>query len=200
MIKFYRKIYQSGLRYENIMKINKYLFASLVFAAFIFGLSLEANAQRRRAPRKRAATTATTTAAATAAANAAEVKASARKVSDQLKNVTRFVYLLGGIAKNIEAIDLDAKTRKLSTSALNTNETNKKAVIQAIANFRAGLAALETEFRSKPALKLYNFQIQGISDLSAQAEDLAVGGQFTESGKVFLSIVEKLSDTLVSLP
>jgi hypothetical protein len=183
------------------MKINKYLFVSLVFAAFIFGLSFEANAQKRRTTRKRAPAAKTTTAAAaTAAANAAEIKVSARKVSDQLKNVTRFVFLLGGIAKNIEAIDLDAKSRKLSASALNINETNKKAVIQGIANFRAGLAALETEFRSKPALKLYNFQIQGISDLSAQAEDLAAGGQFTESGKVFLSIVEKLSDTLVSLP
>lgn len=184
------------------MKINKYLFVSLVFAAFIFGLSFEANAQKRRTTRKRPAATRTTaaTTAATNAANAAEVKASARKVSDQLKNVTRFVYLLGGIAKNIEAIDLDSKTRKLSASALNLNETNKKAVIVAITNFRAGLAALETEFRSKPALKLYNFQIQGISDLSAQAEDLAANGQFTEAGKVFLSIVEKLSDTLVSLP
>jgi hypothetical protein len=184
------------------MKINKYLFASIVFAAFIFGLTLEANAQRRRTTRKRPAATKTTAAAtaATNAANVAEVKASARKVSDQLKNVTRFVFLLGGIARNIEDIDRDAKTRKLSTAALNANETNKKAVIQGIANFRAGLAALETEFRSKPALKLYNFQIQGISDLSAQAEDLAVGGQFVESGKVFLSIVEKLSDTLVSLP
>lgn len=184
------------------MKINKYLFVTLVFAAFIFGLSLEANAQKRRATRKRptATRTAAVTTAAATAASAAEVKASARKVSDQLKNVTRFVYLLGGIARNIEDIDRDAKTRRLSTAALNANETNKKAVIQGIANFRAGLAALETEFRSKPALKLYNFQIQGISDLCAQAEGLAAGGQFTESGKVFLSIVEKLSDTLVSLP
>lgn len=182
------------------MKINQYIFATLIFAAFVFGLSLEANAQRRRAPRKRAATSAAATAAAATAANAAEVKASARKVSDQLKNVTRFVYLLGGIARSIEDIDRDAKTRKVSQAALNANETNKKAVIQGIANFRAGLAALETEFRSKPALKLYNFQIQGISDLCAQAEDLASSGQFTESGKVFLSIVEKLSDTLVSLP
>lgn len=180
------------------MKIMKNTFVLFVFATFLFGLSLEANAQRRRAPRRRAATT--TTAAATAAANSAEVKANARKVSDQLKNVTRFVYLLGGIAKNIEDIDRDAKTRKLSTAALNTNETNKKAVVQSLANLRAGLTALETEFRSKPALKLYNFQIQGISDLGSQAESLAVSGQFTESGKVLLSIVEKLSDTLVSLP
>ncbi|HEX8638351.1 MAG TPA: hypothetical protein VF692_09830, partial [Pyrinomonadaceae bacterium] len=105
------------------MKIMKNLFVLLAFATVLFGLSLETNAQRRRTTRRRAATTASTTAAATAAANSAEVKASARKVSDQLKNVTRFVYLLGGIAKNIEAIDLDARSRKLSTSALNTNET-----------------------------------------------------------------------------
>ena len=200
MIKFYRKIYQPGLRYENTMKNMKNTFVLLAFATLLFGLGLETNAQRRRAPRKRAANTATTTAAATAAANSAEVKANARKVSDQLKNVNRFVFLLGGIAKNIEDIDRDAKTRKLSTAALTANETNKKAVVQSLANLRAGLAALEADFRARPALKLYNFQIQGLSDLGAQAESLAAGGQFTESGKVLLSIVEKLSDTLVSLP
>jgi hypothetical protein len=33
-----------------------------------------------------------------------------------------------------------------------------------------------------------------------QAENLASGGQFTDSGKMLLAIVEKLSDTLVALP
>ena len=168
-------------------------------SAFVFCLNLEAQAQKRKPVRKRATTTAKT-AAATAAANAAEVRSSAEKVSVQIKNVTKFVYLLGGIAKNIEDIDRDAKARKLSQTALNLNDTNKKAVLQSLRNLTAGLAALETEFRAKPALRNYNFPIQGISDMSLQAESLASDGQFTESGKMLLSIVEKLSDTLVGLP
>ena len=50
------------------------------------------------------------------------------------------------------------------------------------------------------ALKNYQFQISGISDLAANAEDQATNGQFTESGKTLLLVIEKLSDTLVALP
>jgi len=180
------------------MKFTKNILTVLTVLAFVFCLTSAANAQKRKKPAKRTTTAAKNTA--TAAANAAEIKASAGKVSTQIKNVTKFIYLLGGIARTIEDIDRDAKTKRISQAALNLNETNKKAVIQSLRNLRAGLAALETEFRAKPALRLYNFNIQGISDMSGQAEDLATAGQFTESGKMLLSIVEKLSDTLVSLP
>lgn len=180
------------------MKNTKKLLMMFVLSAFVFCLTLEAQAQKRKPTRKRTST-ATKTAAATAA-NAAEIKSSAEKVSTQIKNVTKFVYVLGGIAKSIEEIDRDAKTKKLSQGALNLNDTNKKLVLQSLRNVTAGLAALESEFRAKPALRNYNFQIQGISDMSMQAENLASGGQFTDSGKMLLAIVEKLSDTLVNLP
>lgn len=162
----------------------------IVLAAvfFIFGSAIEANAQKRRTPRKRTAAVNTTN-------NAAEIRESATKVSTQLKNLDKFIYLLGGIAANIE--DIDKKSRGQQVLQ---NEANKRNVIAAIRNFRAGLNALETDFMSKPSLKNYNFQIQGISDLGAQAEDLAASGKFTESGKVLLSVIEKLSDTLVYLP
>ena len=180
------------------MKFIRNILTALTVLTFVFCLNLEAHAQKRRTATKRTTTAAKNTA--TAPANAAEIKASAGKVSSQIKNVTRFIYLLGGIARGIEDIDKEAKTRKISQTALNLNDTNKKNVIQSLKNLRAGLAALEAEFRTKPALRLYNFHIQGISDMGGQAEDLAMTGQFTESGKMLISIVEKLSDTLVSLP
>ena len=55
-------------------------------------------------------------------------------------------------------------------------------VVTTIKNLRAGFAALEIEFRTKPALKPYLFQIQGISDMTGVAEDQASAGQLTESG------------------
>ena len=180
------------------MKFTKIILTAFTFLAFVFCMASEANAQKRKRPAKR--TTAAQTAAATAAANAAEVKAGAEKVSTQIKNVSKFIYVLGGIARTIEDIDKEAKTKKLSSAALTQNDTNKKAVIASLRNVSAGLGALEAEFRSKPALKNYNFQIQGISDMSVQAESLASGGEFIESGRMLLAIIEKLSDALVRLP
>lgn len=150
-------------------------------------------AQKRR-------TTAKKTTAVKPAVNALEIKAGAEKVSTQIKNLTKFIYLLGGIARSIEDIDKDARTGKFSRAAVNQNEINKKNVIASIRNLRAGLAALEVEFRTKPALKPYLFQIQGVTEICGQSEDLAVSGQFTESGRALLLVIEKLSDTLTVMP
>ena len=47
------------------------------------------------------------------------------------------------------------------------------------------MIALEVDFRTKPQLQKYLINIQGISDMSGRAEDLANGGEFVESGKMF---------------
>ncbi len=126
-----------------------------------------------------------------------DLRSGAEKVSIQIKNVTKFIYVLGGVASGIEAIDKDPKANK---SAKNANAANKQAVMQSIRNLQAGLAALEVDFRTKAALKKFLPQIQGITDLSAQTEELAATGRFSESGKPLLLVVEKLSDTLAFMP
>ena len=167
-----------------------------ITAAFVclLCLTFSAQAQKRKTTKK------TTTVAATTAATTAEIKEGAEKVSTQLKNVSKFIYKLGGVARVIEDLDLDIADGKASRGAADLNAKNKQAVITAIGNLRAGLAALEVEFRTKPALRTYLFQIQGISDMTGVAEDQAAAGQLTESGKTLLMVVEKLSDTLAALP
>ncbi len=121
----------------------------------------------------------------------------AQKVSNQVMNVTKFLYVLGGAAKGMEDIDRDTKANKAARDA---NALNKTKFIQTIRNLRAGLAVLEVDFRTKPLLKKYLVKIDGITALSAQAEDLAVAGKFSESGRPLVMVVEKLSDTLVAMP
>ncbi len=121
----------------------------------------------------------------------------AQRVSNQVMNVTKFLYLLGGIAKGIEDLDKDTRANR---AALDKNAANKQGVIQTIRNLRAGLAALEVDFRTKPLLRKYLLKIEGIAALSSQSEDLAAAGRFSESGRPLVSVVEKLSDTLVAMP
>ncbi len=128
---------------------------------------------------------------------AAPLQSDAQKVANQVTNVTKFIYLLGGIAKGIEDIDNDPKANR---AALDRNTANKKAFIQTIRNLRAGLAALEVDFRTKPLLRKYLLKIEGITDLSAQSEDLAMAGKFSESGRPLVLVIEKLADTLVAMP
>ena len=176
------------------MKIN--LIKSATILAFVLCLAFSANAQKRKPTGKR--TTRQTTAITTT--NSVEIKSVANKVSTQIKNVTKFIYVLGGVAKGIEDIDAEAKNRKVSRSVLDQNEKFKQNVNQSLRNLRAGLVALEIEFRTKPALRNYNFQIQGISDMTGTAENQATAGQLRESGKTLLLVIEKLADTLAALP
>ncbi|MDQ3323023.1 MAG: hypothetical protein M3525_11445 [Acidobacteriota bacterium] len=175
------------------MKTNKNFLMLIALFAFLAFMTVSVDAQRRRTPAKR-----TPKPAATISPSSAEIKQGAEKVSTQLKNVTKFIYVLGGVAGGIEDIDKDSG--KVSRAAADLNEENKQKVIQTIRNLRAGLAALEVEFRTKPALKNYLFQINGITDIGGSAEDEAAAGQFVQSGKTLLLVVEKLADTLAALP
>ena len=163
--------------------------------------SVEMSAQRRPTPRRTPKPSANAAAtAAAAAALAADVRKGAGKLAVQINNVTRFLYTLGGIANRIEDLDKEAQSRRVSREAAAANEENKAKVLKAIGNLRAGIAALEVEFRANPNLRKFLPTIDGITDLTGESEDLAVAGMFSEAGRPLLSLVEKLSETLAAMP
>jgi hypothetical protein len=129
-----------------------------------------------------------------------DVRAARVKVSNQASNVGQFVNVMGPIAQSIEALDNEARTRKIAPASAQANETNKQKLMAAIRNMRAGIETLETEFKTKPALKIYLVKIQGISDLAAQSENLAFGGKYVSSRDPWKTILQKLNDTLSAMP
>jgi len=180
------------------MKTNKKFSALLVLVVCFAFLAFSASAQKKRKP---STSKKTSKPAAEARTNAGgEIKAAAGKVSTQIKNLSRFIYGFGNVAQVIEDLDRDIAAGKASRNAPDLNAKNKRAVLSTIRDFRAGLAALEIEFRTKPALKNYLFQINGITDLSGNAEDQAASGQFIEAGKTLVLAIDKLVDTLAALP
>lgn len=183
------------------MKTKKYLINLTALLMCLIYLTLTATAQKRRTATKRKTTKpAAASTAAPAEITSAEIRSGAEKVSIQIKNTSKFIYLLGSIAQGIQDVDKDVKAGHATQAAADQNARNKQDVIITLKNLRAGLVALEIEFRTKPALRAYLLNIQGISDISGVSEDQAAGGQFIESGKILLQVIEKLSDTLVALP
>ncbi len=179
------------------MKRKNNLIKSIAVFICLLCLASSTTAQRRKTPTRKT----TRPAPSAPANNNAEIKAAAEKVSIQVKNLTKFIFVLGGVAKDLEAIDGDIRAGRITrSSSIEQNTKNKQAVVTTIRNLRAGLAALEIDFRAKPALRNYVFQIGGISVTAATAEEQAQAGQFTESGKTLLGIIEKLSDALVVMP
>jgi hypothetical protein len=174
------------------MKMTRYLF--LMFAVTtLFSAGTYAQAKK---PVKRPATTARNT----ATLPPLDVRAARVKVSNQLTNVSLFTAKLGPIAQAIEALDSEAKIKRVNTQSVDQNTKNKQRVIDSIRSLREGIVKLESEFRVKPALKKYYVTIQGISDLAGQAETSAIAGKFVAANAPLRTLQQKLNDTLTAMP
>jgi len=119
----------------------------------------------------------------------------ATKVADQIKNLTTFLYLVGGIAKELDAQIAAAKPGETSP----TMERNKAKLRSSFADFRVGLDQLEIYFRSTPGLEGYYLKLAGSASGAASAEDLAAAGRFDQAGRTLLGVVNRLTDVLLQM-
>ena len=163
--------------------------------ALILIIPAAALAQSRSRTTRRGTTSSKAKPAATDAATQAVKTEGATRVATQIKNLTTFLYLLGGVAKDIEAIDASAKTGQASP----TNERNKAQLKQSFEDFRVGLDQLEIYFRSTPELQPYYVKLVGSASGAAGAEDLAGQGHFRDAGRSLISVVGRLADVLVAM-
>ncbi len=174
------------------MKITRYLFLAFAIAGLF---SIGAQAQRTKRPVKR-----TTAAPKTSTVPPLDVRAARVKVSDQFENVKAFIQRLGPVARAIEALDAEAKTKRVSKQSLDKNAADKQKVIAAIRGLRDGMEKLESEFRVKANLKKYLPTIQGISELASQSETSAIAGNFVGANEPLRTVQQKLADTLAAIP
>jgi len=175
--------------------MSRFITISLALLLTTF-LTLSANAQKK--PIKK--TTTKTPAKTTTVVPPLEVRAGREKVDNQRINVSLFVDRLGPIAQAIEDFEASARTKPPVASATAANDANKQKVVTAIRNLKAGLANLESEFRTKAALQKYLPTIQGITDLASQSEDDAIAGKFVSSKDPLRQVLQKLTDALGVIP
>ena len=172
--------------------MNRYVISAAVCLLLLPITSFAQSRSRRSSPSTQPRSQTST------AAQAAEIRmAGATRVADQVKILTRFLYLLGGVAKGIEQIDEAAKKNEASPAALQQNEQNKTTVKTSLRNVREGLDALEIYFRSTPGLQSYYLKLAGSASGAADAEAQAAMGQFDRSGRTLLGVVNRLTDVLL---
>ena len=121
----------------------------------------------------------------------------AQRVAEQVKNVARFTYLLGGIASTIAAVDEAAKKNEVSAAGQQQNEQRKATVKTSFRGFREGLDKLEIDFRNTPELQPYYIKLAGVAAGAATAEEQANANQFDAAGRTLLNVINRLADVLV---
>ena len=165
----------------------------IIAAACMLLLPITAVSQtRNRSTRQKP----TSTAAATAQQVTAIRNEGAAKIAVQIKNLTAFLYRLGGVAKGLQELDAAAKAADASPAVVQQNEQSKAKIKASFADFRVGLDNLEIYFRSTPGLQSYYLKLAGSAEGAANGEALAGAGQFDRAGRSLLGVVDRLTDTL----
>ena len=154
-----------------------------------------AQTRSRRTTKRPPAKTKPTSTNSTTAAAAAVKNEGATRVATQIKNLSTFLYLVGGVARGIEAIDAASKPGEPSP----TNEKNKAQLRSSFTDFRVALDALEVYFRNTPELQPYYAKLVGTASGGADAEAQARAGQFNQAGRTLIGVVGRLADVLVAM-
>jgi hypothetical protein len=121
----------------------------------------------------------------------------ATRVAEQVKNLARFTYLLGGITSTIAAVDDAGKRNEVSAAGLQQNQERKATVKSSFRGFREGLDKLEIDFRNTPELQPYYIKLAGVAAGAATAEEQANANQFDAAGRTLLNVINRLADVLV---
>lgn len=165
--------------------------------AFVCLLILPASALAQT--RSRTTKPSTRTAKATAAAADEIRNQAAAKVADKIKQLTQFVYVLGGVAKGIEQVDQAVAKNEGSPAVVDQNNKSKASVKSSLENVRAGLDQLEVYFRGTPEVEGYYLKLAGSASGAATAEDLAAAGRFDQAGRTLLGVINRLTDVLLAM-
>ena len=123
----------------------------------------------------------------------------ATQIANQIKNLTKFIYLLGGIAKGLEQSDGAIRRKEASPALIESTEASKAKVRATFQDVRAGLDKLEIDFRSNSVLQGYYYKLAGVADGAAKAEQMAAAGQFDQGGRALLGVINRLTDVLVDM-
>lgn len=123
----------------------------------------------------------------------------ATRVADQIKLLTRFTYVLAGVAKGLEAADEAARRNEASPAVVAKTQSSKATIRKSLQDWRDVMDKLELDFRTTPALEPYYAELSGVAAAAATAEEQGARNQFDQAGRTLLGIINQLTDVLLDM-
>ncbi|MEW6207894.1 MAG: hypothetical protein AB1631_05975 [Acidobacteriota bacterium] len=164
----------------------------LALACILLSAVTAVSQTRRRGSAKRPATT-------FAEKQQAEIRAGRARIAAQIKALTQFLYLLGGISKTIESAEQSSRNCESSALTPEQIKLTRTRVKESIGSVRAGLDELERGFRFNPALTTFYPHLSGVAAICKAAENQTASNNFDESARSLIRAVNKLTDALVAM-
>jgi hypothetical protein len=145
----------------------------------------QARTRRTSTPQRRRATS-------TPRLDATKTNAARIKLADQVKTLSRFLYLYGRFSKDLELTGAQSGSSDLAAQT-------KASLIASLKNVREGLDQLESQFRFTPGLERPYNLLRGAAQRAADAEASATAGRFDQAGRTLVEVVSQLTDVLMEM-
>jgi hypothetical protein len=176
----------------TLRRIFTFIVACIVLSSCVLATSQT----RRRSTQKRPGASASF-----AEKQQAEIRAGRERIASQIKALTQFLYLFGGISKSLETAEQVNRSHEESSAGMSAEriEQSKAKLKASIEGVRAGLDQLESSFRLNPVLQSYYPNLAGVAALGQTAENQAEANNFDQAGRSLITAVNKLADVLVAL-
>jgi hypothetical protein len=157
-----------------------------------------AQRQRRTTPARRPAARTparTPTAASTSTINEARIR-----LADELKTLTRFLYLYGRTSVTMESNEKQAgEGGQVSPEAQAILNRSRTTVLGSLGNIRDRLDKLELYFRTTPGLEQHYTRLSGVAATAASATQRANAGQLDTAGRSLIEVANQLADVLLDM-
>ncbi|HVF49017.1 MAG TPA: hypothetical protein VNA19_02950 [Pyrinomonadaceae bacterium] len=151
--------------------------------------------RRTTTPQRRRSSNSTPARRSAATSNEAVADGRSR-VAEQIKLLSRFLYLFGRISSGVEAAEDQARRSNIEPQSVAAINRNTASLRQNLENVRDGLDQLELHFRTTPELERFYSRLNGVGAAAADAENRAASGQLDAAGRRLLEVVNQLADVL----
>lgn len=176
----------------------KSLFAIIAAVLLLSPALVEAQTRNRRTSSQQRRRASTPSASSTPRESLA-LQAARAQVVERIKILTRFIYIYGGIANDIEVAEQQAQRGTVSEDLQRLTGQRKAALQSSLRDVRAGLDQLEQDFRTTVGFERYYTKLAGVTAAASDAEQGIASGQFKQAGNTLVQIVNKLTDALAEM-
>jgi len=128
-----------------------------------------------------------------------DMRAEASEVATQIKNVSNFIYIYGKVVNGLEVADDQAKSNQAPPEIQAKIKESKDKLIAKIRDVRIGLEGLANGFQASPRLQVQFLKVSYATEAAVNAERLAAAGRYNDAGKLLVTVVERLTDTIISM-
>jgi len=128
-----------------------------------------------------------------------DLRVEAGQVADQIKNFSKFIYIYGKIVNGFEMADEQARLGEMKPDVAARNQQSKAALVNNVRSLKTGVESLAQSFQNNPRLQVQYLKLSFAVDAANEAEKLAAAGRYDEAGKSLVTVIERLTDTVLAM-